>query len=58
MYQKEIKFDRASKDYALFLDGECVGYARTYLEGETTLNALVAELLERDAQTTEQQPAA
>jgi hypothetical protein len=45
MYKKHIKFDRETKDFAMYLDGELVGYARTYLEGETTLNELVYELL-------------
>jgi hypothetical protein len=51
MYQREIKFDRETKDFALYLSDangenfELVGYARTYVEGETTLDQLVAERL-------------
>lgn len=51
MYQREIKYDRESKDFALYLSDangenfELVGYARSYHEGETTLDALVAELV-------------
>jgi hypothetical protein len=45
MYRKQIAFDRETKDFAMYLDGELVGYARTYLEAEVTLNQLVYELL-------------
>lgn len=44
-YRKEIRWDRETKDYALALDGALVGYARTYHEGEVTLDALVFELM-------------
>lgn len=44
-YRKEITYDRESRDYALYLDGELVGFARTYQEAETTLDRLVFELL-------------
>jgi hypothetical protein len=30
MYQKEIVYDRETHDYAMYLDGELVGFARTY----------------------------
>lgn len=46
---KEIKFDRETLDFALFLDGQLVGYARSYQEGETRLDALVYELARRAA---------
>lgn len=45
MYRKEIMYDRATRDYAMYLDGELVGFARTYHEGEITLDALVFQLL-------------
>lgn len=45
MYKKEIKWDRETKDFAMYLDGTLVGYARSYLEGEITLNNLVHETL-------------
>jgi len=45
MYRKQIKFDRETHDFAMYLDGELVGYARTYLEAEVTLDLLVFELL-------------
>lgn len=40
-YTKEIKFDRLTKDFALYLDGEYVGSAPTYHDGERILNELV-----------------
>jgi len=45
MYRKNIVFERESHDYAMYLDGELVGFARTYYEAETTLDQLVFELL-------------
>lgn len=48
-HSKEIAYDRYSKDFALYLDGQLVGYAPTYQQGETRLDALVYELLRRGA---------
>jgi hypothetical protein len=45
MYQKEIVYDRETRDYAMYLDGELVGFARTYHEAEVTLDQLVFELI-------------
>ncbi len=45
MYRKEILYDRETRDYAMYLDGELVGFARTYQEAESTLDQLVFELL-------------
>ena len=45
MYRKEIVYDRESRDYAMYLDNELVGFARTYQEAEATLDQLVFELL-------------
>lgn len=44
-YRKEIVYDRESRDYAMYLDGELVGFACTYQEAEATLDQLVFELL-------------
>jgi hypothetical protein len=44
-FRKEIKYDRATKDYALYLDGAFVGYAGSYSEGERKLNALMYDAL-------------
>ena len=48
-YAREISYDRSSRDYAMYLDGELVGYARTYHEAEITLDELVFELLSQTA---------
>lgn len=45
MYRKTIVYDRKSRDFAMYLNGELVGYAPTYLQAEATLNQLVYELL-------------
>lgn len=45
MYRKEIVYDRATRDYAMYLDGELVGFARTYHDAEITLDELVYVLL-------------
>ena len=45
MYRKEIIYDRETRDYAMYLDGELVGFARTYHEAEVTLDQLVFELM-------------
>jgi hypothetical protein len=42
---REIVFDRQAREYAMILDGEHIGFARTYHEGEVTLDALVREIL-------------
>lgn len=44
MYRKEINYDRETHDFAMYLDGELVGFARTYQEAEVTLDELVYEL--------------
>lgn len=45
MYQKEIVYDRDTHDYAMYLDGELVGFARTYHEAEVALDQLIFELI-------------
>lgn len=45
MYRKEIVYDRDTRDYAMYIDGELVGFARTYREAEETLDQLVFELM-------------
>lgn len=44
-YTKEIKFDRTTKDFAMYLNGKLVGYAATRHEAETELDRLVFEAL-------------
>ncbi len=44
MHRKEISYDRETRDFAMYLDGELIGWARTYQEAEITLNQVVGEL--------------
>jgi hypothetical protein len=45
MYRKEIVYDRETRDFACYLDGELVGFARTHHEAEVLLDQLVFELM-------------
>ncbi len=45
MYHKEVRWERETRDYSLWLDGELVGYSRTHAEGMVVLNQLVFELI-------------
>jgi hypothetical protein len=45
IYEKSIRYDRESRDYILHLNGELVGFASTYHEGEVALDTLVRDLL-------------
>jgi hypothetical protein len=45
MYEKAIVYDPETRDFAMYLDGELVGFARTYQEAEQTLDELVYDLL-------------
>ncbi|MEI7644298.1 MAG: hypothetical protein WCJ55_08460 [Chloroflexales bacterium] len=45
MYEKAIIYDPETQDFAMYLDGELVGFARTYQEAEITLDLLVFELI-------------
>ena len=42
---KEIVYDRETRDFSLWLDGELVGFARNYHEAEVTLDQLALELI-------------
>jgi hypothetical protein len=44
-FRKEIRYDRLTHDYALYLDGELVGFAATYHDGERTLDELAHSIL-------------
>lgn len=44
-FRREIKFDRVTKDYACYLDGDFKGYAPTYSDGETLLDQIAYDLL-------------
>jgi hypothetical protein len=43
-YRREIVYDRETRDFAMCLDGELVGFARTYDEAQATLAELVFQL--------------
>lgn len=45
--RKEIIYDRETRDFAMYLNGDLVGFARSYHEAETTLDQLVYEVLSR-----------
>jgi hypothetical protein len=47
LYRKEIIRDRETGDFACYLDGELVAFARSYVDAERTLDELVYELLNR-----------
>lgn len=44
---REIAYDRASRDFAAFLDGNLIGYYPSYLKAEEALDDHVYELLDR-----------
>jgi hypothetical protein len=43
--QKEIKRNRANKDYDMYLDGRYVGSRDTYTEAQTALDQLAFDTL-------------
>lgn len=43
-YKKMIVYDRKTKDFAMYLNGDLVGYASTYLQAKAVLDQLVYEL--------------
>lgn len=45
LHDKQVVYDCETRDFAMYLDGELVGFARTYSEAEATLDALVYEIL-------------
>ena len=45
MYRKIIVYDRKTGDFAMYINGELIGFAPTYLQGEARLNKLVYDLL-------------
>jgi hypothetical protein len=40
-----IMYNRSTRDFAIYVDGELIGYARSYLEAEAVLDQLHMELL-------------
>jgi hypothetical protein len=45
MRRRLIMYNRTTKDFAMYFDGELVGYARSYLEAEAVLDQLQMERL-------------
>ena len=39
----EIKYDRITKDYAIYVDGKIIGYGRNYHEAEQKRTAYLAQ---------------
>lgn len=46
---KEIRYDRKSRDYAAYLNGELVGFYGSYHEAEVALDYLASDLLRQAA---------
>ena len=44
MYEKSIVYDYETKDFAMYIDNELVGFARTYQEADATLDEIIFEL--------------
>lgn len=49
---KYIVYDRETGDYAMYLDAQFIGYARTYHDAEVTLDDLVDEIARHTRVTT------
>jgi hypothetical protein len=47
MYEKVIIYDPETRDFACYLDGELVSFARTFQAAEELLDKLVYRLLHR-----------
>ncbi len=45
MGRRLIMYNRATEDFAIYLDGDLIGYARSYVEAEGVLDQLRMELL-------------
>lgn len=46
--RKEIVYDRETRDFAFYIDGELIGFARTYQEAEAALDDLIYRRLTRN----------
>lgn len=44
-YDRTIQFDRQTRDYAMYLDGEFVGYAPNYHSAEVQLDQMIFDAL-------------
>jgi hypothetical protein len=45
MFEKAITYNATRRDFEMWLDGELIGYARTYGDAERTLNEVIAEII-------------
>ncbi len=45
MERRMIVYSRATKDFAIYMGGELVGYARSYLDAEAVVDQLHMERL-------------
>ena len=43
-YHKEIAYDPMTHDFAMYLNQELIGYARSYIAAEIALDELIREL--------------
>lgn len=50
-FTRSIRYDRSTKDYAAYLNGELVGFASSYTQAETMLDQLVLSLLSSEYTT-------
>lgn len=41
--QKEIRYDRQTRDFAVFVNGELIGYAASYVAGERLADEYVTD---------------
>jgi hypothetical protein len=44
-FEKVIRYDRDTRDYVMYVDGELIGFARTHHEAEVTLDQIVFDRL-------------
>jgi hypothetical protein len=44
---REIKYDRETRDYACYIDGELIGFAKSYHDGEVVCDQYVYDELAR-----------
>lgn len=45
MHRKEIVYDRGTRDYAMYLDGEFVGYRANYHAADFALDEMIFDAL-------------
>lgn len=46
LYEREIVYDPETRDFALYLNGQLHGFARTYGDGENELDRVVYKRLQ------------